>query len=152
PSAWQHLASECIALGNALNRAHRWEEAVPYLRKAVEISERIFADFPARPATRDLRFKSSCALGDALKRLSRLDEADVAFRAALSVVAHDSNDALLTEAIHLCHALTAEFPANTHYQDRLATLLKLQAQHLGQPSIAEGSKTESTVPSKPDGS
>jgi serine/threonine protein kinase len=46
-------------------------------------------------------------------------------------------DALLTEAIQLCRALAAEFPDNTKYKNRLAALLKLQAQHFGQPKAAE---------------
>jgi len=41
-------------------------------------------------------------------------------------------DALLTEAIQLCRQLNAEFPGDAIYTDRLAALLKLQAQHFGQ--------------------
>jgi tetratricopeptide (TPR) repeat protein len=58
-------------------------------------------------------------------------------------------DALLTEAIQLCRTLTAEFPENVNYKDRLAALLKLRAERFGQPPVND--KDNSNVPPKPKG-
>lgn len=41
------------------------------------------------------------------------------------------DEPVLTEAIEFCRALSAEFPDDTHYKDRLAALTQLQARHVG---------------------
>jgi hypothetical protein len=53
---------------------------------------------------------------------------------------------LLEEAIQICRALTAEFPDNAAYKNRLAALLQHQAQHLGKSQTGSSKIPDNTPP------
>jgi serine/threonine protein kinase/Flp pilus assembly protein TadD len=93
----QDLADTHRALAEGLGSVLRWEEALAESREALATWENLAADFPAMRQYRRQVAKSYCNLGNTLRRLERLDDAEKEYRRAqiLSMQIHrDSPDEL----------------------------------------------------------
>ena len=96
------LATSTFNLGHLLTFSGRYDEALPLLREAIVMRDRLALEFPANPDYRTSAALARCVAGICLRSLGRLDDAEAEVR----------------EAAAAQHQLGIDFPWNADYPSR----------------------------------
>ncbi len=100
-----HLAHG--TLGREYHREGKWAEAVPEFRMAAELHARACASGEARELHASQVTGCTCALGECLKNLGRLDEAMRDFHVAIDFHLHQAREAAAGSRMRMVHARNA---------------------------------------------